>query len=609
MISSLAAGLVLCVGIPTIAAYAEESDVTAPVSDVQEEILVTEPDEPDVTAPTSDVQEETPVTDPDESGSETEEEPLQDGFLYHEDGTVSYVADGVIRTGKFSVVPDYTIGDINGDTAVGSTDAADILTAAATAGAGDLNTEDYLLENSPCFSDLETVIRHADVNSDTAIDAADAAAILYYAAMVGSGAQVNPLGYAAYFADENGILLQGSIIDEAGLHYYAKEDYSLLTGWHEQDGKRYYYTPDAVMVNTGLTEISGTNYYFTEDGSLLCGEMLEIDGITYYFAENGARASGWQSMADGVRYFNTDGAMLTGWQVIQEKTYRFDEAGLMLTGLQTIDENQYYFDADGAMCTGFVKLTDGVRYFNADGAMLTGWQKIEEKTHHFNENGLMSIGWTDIEGKRYHFNASGIMYTGLIKMADGSYYFGDEGVMQTGWQTISGKQYYFGEDGKMVTNQTVDGFIIGSDGVAMSQALSNITAQAQSILAANGTSVNEIYNYMRATNRYKKTEATKTLAQIEELGWTYFVQYSMDHYYVVCYYLAAKMDFLLREAGHTCRVVHATHGSGDHYWNQVYVNGTWVNYDCTNGYRAYGWDAMISAGNYKVLGYLTPEYK
>ena len=89
MISSLAAGLVLCVGIPTIAAYAEESDVTAPVFDVQEEILVTEPDESDVTAPTSDVQEETPVTDPDESGSETEEEPLQDGFLYHEDGTVS----------------------------------------------------------------------------------------------------------------------------------------------------------------------------------------------------------------------------------------------------------------------------------------------------------------------------------------------------------------------------------------------------------------------------------------------------------------------------------------------------------------------------------------
>ncbi len=589
MISSLAAGLILCTGIPTIAAYAEESDVTAPASDVQEEILVTEPDESEVTDPTSDVQDETPATEPDGSGSDTEEEPLKDGFLYHEDGTVSYVADGVLQTGKFTVVPDYTVGDMNGDTVVGSTDAADILTAAAAAGAGDLNTEDYLLENSSCFSDLETVIRHADVNSDTAIDAADAAAILYYAAIVGSGAQVNPLGYAAYFADENGILLQGSVIDEAGLHYYAQEDYSLLTGWHEQDGKRYYYALDGVMVNTGLTEISGTNYYFTEDGSLLCGELLEIDGSTYYFAENGARAAGWQSMEDGVRYFNDEGIMLTGWQ--------------------TIDGNRYHFNTSGIMYTGFVTMADGVRYFTENGIMLTGWQKIEEKTHHFDENGLMSIGWADIDGKRYHFNASGIMYTGLIKMADGTYYFGEEGVMQTGWQTISGDQYYFGEDGKMVTNQTVDGLVIGNDGIAMSQALSNITAQAQSILATNGTSVNEIYNYMRATNRYKKTEATKTLAQIEELGWTYFVQYSMDHYYVVCYYLAAKMDFLLREAGHTCRVVHATHGSGDHYWNQVYVNGTWVNYDCTNGYRAYSWNAMISAGNYKVLGYVTPEYK
>ncbi len=589
MISSLAAGLVLCAGIPTIAAYAEESEVIDLTSNVQEEVPVTESDESEVIDPTSNVQEETPVTEPDGSDSGTEEEPLKDGFLQHEDGTVSYVADGVIQTGKFSVVPDYIVGDMNGDTVVGSTDAADILTAAATAGAGDLKTEEYLLQNNPSFSDLESVIRHADVNSDTTIDAADAAAILYYAAMVGSGAQVNPLGYAAYYADENGILLQGSITDEAGLHYYAQENYSLLTGWHEQDGKRYYYALDGVMVNTGLTEISGTNYYFTEDGSLLCGEMLEIDGSTYYFAENGARASGWQSMEDGVRYFNDEGIMLMGWQ--------------------TIDGNRYHFNTSGIMYTGFVTMADGVRYFTENGIMLTGWQKLEDKTHHFDENGLMSIGWADIDGNRYHFNASGIMYTGLIKMADGTYYFSEEGIMQTGWQTINDDQYYFGEDGKMVTNQTVDGLIIGNDGIAMSQALSNITVQTQSILASNGTSVNDIYNYMRATNRYKKTEATKTLAQIEEIGWTYFVQYSMDHYYAVCYYLAAKMDFLLREAGHTCRIVHATHGSGDHYWNQVYVNGTWVNYDCTNGYRAYGWNAMISAGNYKVLGYVTPKYK
>ena len=73
--------------------------------------------------------------------------------------------------------------------------------------------------------------------------------------------------------------------------------------------------------------------------------------------------------------------------------------------------------------------------------------------------------------------------------------------------------------------------------------------------------------------------------------------------------MAAQMDILLEQAGYQCRVVHATHGSGDHYWNQIYINGTWTNYDVTNWWSNYTWDQMVAAGDYILLGYVRPEYK
>ena len=131
----------------------------------------------------------------------------------------------------------------------------------------------------------------------------------------------------------------------------------------------------------------------------------------------------------------------------------------------------------------------------------------------------------------------------------------------------------------------------------------------QSVLKEKGTSVDDIYKFCISDSAYKYMEKTKTLEELEEKGWTYFADYAMHNYYSVCYYMAAQMDILLEQAGYQCRVVHATHGSGDHYWNQIYINGTWTNYDVTNWWSNYTWDQMVAAGDYVLLGYVRPEYK
>ncbi|MDE7122064.1 MAG: hypothetical protein K2O42_07890, partial [Oscillospiraceae bacterium] len=267
------------------------------------------------------------------------------------------------------------------------------------------------------------------------------------------------------------------------------------------------------------------------------------------------------------------------------------------TGWLATDEKQYYFEPDGRMHTGWVQDQGNYYYLDTDGILLKRqWLFLEDnKTYYLGIKGDALTGWQTLTG-----------YT---------YYFKPDGEMSVGWQEIDGKEYYFyPENGTMAKNTVIDEKTIGADGVAKAPGAVNEKLllnreRAQTALQQNGNTVSAIFSYMRTTNHYKYIESTRTLAQIEANGWLYYVDYAFTHYYGVCYYMTAKMDFLLQEAGYECRIVHATHGSGDHYWNQVKINGNWLNYDCTNGYSAYDWNRMMNAGNYIFLGYVYPVYE
>ena len=77
-----------------------------------------------------------------------------------------------ISLGKF---PTYTLGDVNEDTLINASDAAQVLIAAASIGAGN---EGGLTENQ---------MLAANVNGDENVNASDAAIILVYAAALGAG--------------------------------------------------------------------------------------------------------------------------------------------------------------------------------------------------------------------------------------------------------------------------------------------------------------------------------------------------------------------------------------------------------------------------------------
>ena len=596
-----------------------------------------------------------------------------DRILLDENGNAYCLDDDGItpRTGRFSLSPDYLMGDSNRDSVIDTSDAANLLIAIARSGADGDSVEDCLCQLTSAYVDENEALLFSDTDENGSLDSSDAARILIYCAKNGSG-DFDQIGYTEYIADENGCLQKGFILDpESGQTCYADDSYRLYQGWVELEDATYYLGDDYTLLTNCWFKNKGYTYYAQDDGSILKSSWLhengntyylnqdghkvsgirDIDGVRYYFDENGLVKDSWVELADGMFYFDSEGIMQTGLLELDGEMYYLDENGIMQTGMVTVDDTTYYFkpesgcmakseiiligekpcyfnedgipvsgwftfndksyysDENGYLNYGLLKVEDHTYYQDENGICKSGWQTIDEVQHYFDENGEMSVGLTEIEGVTYYFDENGAILTGWQIIGEDTYYCNEEGIVQTGWQEIDGETYYFNETGIMQKDQEIDGKWVDSDGKVRSAEYIKNKERAQAALNNYGSSVSNIYNFVRSTTRYKKTESTKTLEQIESIGWLYFVDHAMTNYYGVCYYLAAKMDFVLTEAGYECRIVHATHGSGDHYWNQVNINGTWVNYDCTNGLANKTWDQMIAYGNYKFLGYVRPEYK
>ncbi|MGN0612537.1 MAG: transglutaminase domain-containing protein [Porcipelethomonas sp.] len=385
-----------------------------------------------------------------------------------------------------------------------------------------------------------------------------------------------------YYCGEDGIYKNECEID--GVAYIFSSKGKFRSGWQNADGLRVFYDYETAQPLYGWIRYNGNIYYSSEENGKYTGEKT-VDGVKYRFDENGCLETGFQKFSDGTRYY--------------------DESGNIALGIQTIDNNKYYFSSSGIMQTGLQTISGKTYYFGSDGAMQTGWQTISGKTYYFGSDGAMQTGWQTISGKKYYFGSDGAMQTGWQTISGKKYYFSSDGAMQTGWQTIDGKKYYFGNDGVMRTNVSVDGYDIGADGVAVK--LSAVQKRADAIIASVGKSANAIYSYVRSNNVYKFMESTKSLATINSMGWGYFADYAMDNRFVVCYYFAALQDLLFRQAGYETRIIYGTQGFGDHYWNQVKINGTWMNFDACMGHYNVT-DSYLANKGFVWYQYVYPEY-
>jgi glucan-binding repeat-containing protein len=528
---------------------------------------------------------------------------------------------GEARKGVFTLTPSIIIGDVNGDTSVNASDAASILIAAAISGAStDVTAQQSLFTKDPTrFKSAEDALAYADANGDGIVNAKDATEILIYAAHFGADSTTPAIGSARYFAGSDGFIQTGLIKDEAtGDSYYAGEDGKLQTGWQtvkigDAEEQRFFLADGRMAVSQNVTAPDGKTVWVNENGAVPKNGFFDSEAGRYYQDANGQRVTGIQTIDGKTYYFNADGILQKGFITADGKTYYADEDGTLRAGLIKVGEDTYYFDpATFAMeVNAQFRFEDGERSFGADGKMIRGWVTYDTNTYYYNENGIKVAGKTQINGLWYYFDANGVNKTGWIE-DNGVRYCADltDRHLLTGWQKLDGFNYYFNEDGSMAVSTIVEGKTVQADGKVMSDTLYAATTVILNDLERYTKNPEGIYQYMRDTNRYKNTEPTKTLEELNNYGWGTLVTDAVNTHYVVCYYLAAKMDYILKICGYNSRIVHATHSSGDHYWNQVEMpGGVWVDYDPTNyGWKGYSWDQIMQVGNFTFLGYVFPDY-
>ena len=212
-------------------------------------------------------------------------------------------------------------------------------------------------------------------------------------------------------------------------------------------------TKDSRLVATDMKYISPI--LLDEDGSYIVkAYTVDSNGnrhsstevrYTIKLSKEHSEKDSWESVGNIYRYRGKDGKIVTGWQ--------------------QIDGSWYYFKDNGDMATGVVDI-NGVKYcFDEDGVMLTGWQQINGKWYYLGDDGIAKSGSQSIDGKQYYFGDDGAMLTDWQQIDGKWYYITDSGEISTGWQQIDGRWYYFASNGEMKTDQYIDGYYVGADGV------------------------------------------------------------------------------------------------------------------------------------------------
>lgn len=253
---------------------------------------------------------------------------------------------------------------------------------------------------------------------------------------------------------------------ENGAWYYYKSDNTKAVGWIKPDKNWYHLNDEDGKMTTGWIKDDGKWYYLDKPGVMAKG-WRQVDNNWYLLKDSGAMETGFQFDGSGLYYLNDSGAMATynGWTKINNKWYYFEKSGKIKTGWFKENAKWYYLQGDGSMVTGLKNIDNKKYMFNDNGTMTTGWMKLNNYWYYFNTDGSMATGWIIDNGTYYYLYETGAMAKGWINLGGAWYYLKDSGSMVMGWITSSGDSYYLDTStGRMVTNTTIDGFKIGSDG-------------------------------------------------------------------------------------------------------------------------------------------------
>lgn len=412
------------------------------------------------------------------ASADTEQGQIKPALLHASDrltvdqnGKSAYIENGKKLTGKIRLKPNFLLGDVNADGTVDSLDAVALLSAFAKAGT-DANVV------------YQNLMHYGDVNEDGSLDSTDVLGILSYAANRGSSTSSDPLGTAYYYADADGNLMTGKIIDpDTSNVYFADANYKLRTGWvTDSDGSRHYCSPQGTMLsNTWAVLPDGAKCWLDEKGFILKASWLETENGRCYLDPDGHLTTGDRTI-DGKRWrFNSEGVCVaeisenkqnaarteavpaaaaqtqrSGWQEIDGVRYYFNpnNGEKIANCWMKLDGNEYCMGADGAMQTGWQTIGGNTYYMNADGVKQFGLVEVDGQKYFLDPKGVRMSGWQFIDGKKYYFLPdTSAMATGKIAIGDQTYIFGNDGVMLTGQVTIDGETFTCNEDGAVQVNE------------------------------------------------------------------------------------------------------------------------------------------------------------
>lgn len=357
--------------------------------------------------------------------------------------------------------------------------------------------------------------------------------------------------YKFYFTKKGKMVTGWRVIDKKTYYFRTADEGqapagSMVTGFNTIGGKLFYFHKSGYLRKCGWIKISNKCYYLSKTGKMgtlgaaYTGVVKKLGGKYYYFKEDGSVATGWQTINSKRYYFSkstklgTRGAATTGWKTIGSYRYYFNAKGVMQTSKWI--KNKYYVDASGHMLKKTV--SPDKYYINSSGEKSTsakGWKKIGSNYYYFNNKHKYVTGWKTISGKKYYFNSEGVRQKGWLTLGGARYYL-KSGVMQTGLVTIGGKKYYFAGDGRLYVNTTVDGYVIGADGVvtgtAKKASILIISGHGQGDVGAVGTYGSTTYYEYKLTREFSSLILAKLNATTTNLAITMYDQ-NYDCYQVV----------------------------------------------------------------------------
>lgn len=238
--------------------------------------------------------------------------------------------------------------------------------------------------------------------------------------------------------------INGSSVDD-GNNYKKKVDLdegkNVITIYVESDDEDRTYTLNVYRASKSdsSTTTNGTTTTSTGPTSTTSTTSTNTTGVSTTTSDNGVLNF---KISDEEKKNNA-------WQRVDGKWRYVDGTGQYLKSTWWFDKNSgknYYLDKDGNRASGWIYDNNYWYYLNEAGEMQTGWTCINKNWYFLNKSGAMQMGWLeDSSGNWYYLNSAGAMQTGWVENSDG-------------------KWYYFDSTGKMITNSSVGGYQLSSDG-------------------------------------------------------------------------------------------------------------------------------------------------